>query len=265
MDAARLMQFEEGLLKYMTDPDSCSATESTDARQLCDMCDKWLADKQVPGAPSPNEIWQACVNVLEQPSPLEKLAPAAEEAAPGSRIVSVVTRTRSVVEQDTARAADFVLVLARLFTSSNAHEEAAKACLYAIETCPGLMAELTDVAIPDHAPPDGPAERWRETDFAKTVDMLLDVAIRARLPLGRELGEALVRHRTVLQFASSVVGSARTRRGEGRVHHNVRGVPCLALLCFALLCRALPCLALPCVPGCPGASAFRSASSPNML
>jgi hypothetical protein len=216
MEDAGLMQFENGLLQHLTDPSFRNAAESAGARQLCDTCDKWLSGKPAQGAPSPSEIWQACVNVLEHPVAADPKAPLRTPA------VSQI-RTRSVVEQDTARAADFVLVLARLFASSAAYEEAAKACLYAIEACPCLMAELTNVAIPDHAPPDGEAERWRQTDFAKTVDTLLDSATRARLSLGRELGEALIRHRTVRQFDGSVADGKRVIAGVA--YHNVRGAP----------------------------------------
>ena len=115
------------------------------------------------------------MNVLEASAAKPGVAKsgAAAVASPGSRMITVVTRTKSVVEQDTARAADFVLVLARLFASSAAYKEAAKACLYVVEACPCLIAELTGVTIPDHAPADGAAEHWRDTDFAKTVYALL--------------------------------------------------------------------------------------------
>ena len=222
------MQFEEGLLQHLTDPYCCSAAESSAAWHLCD---KWLSGKSGQGtSPSPTEIWQACVNVLEHPLVAHAAAPppgTAADARPGSRMVTVVTRTRSVLEQDTARAAEFVLVLARLFASSAAYEEAAKACLYAIEACPCLMAELMDVAAPDHAPADGVAERWRETDFAKTVGMLLDSATRARVPLGRELGEALIRHCVVRRFDHSVADGKHVVAGVA--YHNVRGAPVLLL------------------------------------
>ncbi len=220
-----LLQFEEGLLQHLTDPSFRNVAESTGARQLCDTCARWLSGKPAQGVPSPTEIWQACVNVLEHPVAADTNAPlgTAAVAHARSRMVTVVTRTRSVVEQDTARAADFVLVLARLFSTSAAYEEAAKACLYAIETCPCLMAELTHVAIPDHAPLDGEAQRWRQTDFATTVETLLNSATRARFPVGRQLGEALIRHRTVRQFDGSV---ADGKYGVvGVANHNVRGAP----------------------------------------
>ena len=225
MEAAGLTQFEEGLLQHLTDPDFRSVAESSAAGKLCDMCGKWLSGEPAHGtSPSPTEIWQACVNVLEHPA--HAAAPplgTAADARPGSRMVAVVTRTRSVLEQDTARAAEIVLVLARLFASSAAYKEAAKACLYAIEACPCLMAELTDVATPDHAPADGVAERWRETDFARTVGMLLDSATRARLPLGRELGEALIRHCVVRPFDHSVADGKQVVAAVA--YHNVRGAP----------------------------------------
>ena len=37
--------------------------------------------------------------------------------------------------------------------------------------------ELTGIAIPGHAPPDAKVEQWRDIDFAKTVDTLLDLSL----------------------------------------------------------------------------------------
>ena len=87
--------------------------------------------------------------------------------------------------------------------------------------CPAAESPIVaDVTIPDHGSANETgAERWRETDFAKTVEMLLDAAVRAKLPLGHELGEALVRRRTIRVFECNVVGN----RSAGRVPHNVRG------------------------------------------
>lgn len=229
MKAPGLMKFEEGLLKHLTDPQFCSAAESSDARKLSDMCFKWLSGQPAQAKVSPAEIWQAAVNVLETPLVAERAAGkpgTAGLATLSSRMVAVVTRTKCVVHLDTARAADFVLVLARLFASSAAYEEAAKACLYAVETCPCLLAELTGITIPDHAPPDAKVEQWRDTDFAKTVDTLLDSATRAKLSLGRELGEALVRHRAGRQFENSVADGKHGATGV--VHYNVRGASCRA-------------------------------------
>ena len=219
-----LMQFEEGLRQHLADPEFPNAATSPGAQQLCDWCDKWLSAKPTKATPSPADIWQACVNALEQASvvPSAKAARKSSTINSGLRMISVVARTRSLVDRDTARAADFVLVLARLFASSAAHEHAAKACLYAIEACPCLIAELTYVPIPDHAPEDGAAERWRETDFAKTVDMLLDSATRARVPLGQELGKAIVRHRIMHQFEHSILEGKQDVADIGR--YNVRGV-----------------------------------------
>ena len=200
-DAAVTIQGFPALVRaYMADRGCRAAAVSADARRLAQACERWLQDKMAPGAPSPWEMWSACEAALEEPE--------AEGGAP-------------LVRRDAARAADLLLLLAERFHAGAAHEEAARACLYALRCCPALVAELGEagVAVPDHGPAGGAAERWRETDFAKAVGLLLDAAVRARLPLGRELGEALVAHRTIRLFRSSVQG----QDADGRVPHNVRG------------------------------------------
>jgi hypothetical protein len=114
------------------------------------------------------------------------------------------------------RAADLVLTVADIFAAHGADSEAAVACLYVMQTCPSILAELNDIAIPNHSTA-AKAERWRSTDFCKTVIALLDSAMRAKLPLGRQLGEAIVKRRAVLQY-SHCAGNE-----SGLVECNTRG------------------------------------------
>jgi hypothetical protein len=123
----------------------------------------------------------------------------------------MVTR-RNVTPLRLRRAADLVLTLVELFGINGADAEAAKACLHVIDTCPSIIAELTNVSIPDHSSSTRKEQidRWRLTDFSKTVSTLLDGAIRAKLPLGRELGEA-------------IYGAGRCAGATGAVECNTRG------------------------------------------
>ena len=131
----------------------------------------------------------------------------------------MVTR-RNVTPLRLRRAADLVLTLVELFGINGADAEAAKACLHVIDTCPSIIAELTNVSIPDHSSSTRKEQidRWRLTDFSKTVSTLLDGAIRAKLPLGRELGEAIVRRRTIHHY-----GAGRCAGATGAVECNTRG------------------------------------------
>lgn len=119
------------------------------------------------------------------------------------------------------------LTIVELFGINGADTEAAKACLYVIDTCPSILAELNDVETPDHTTSD--SERWRVTDFSKTVSTLLDSAMRAKLPLGRELGEAIVRRRTIRHYEYSAGNPS------GQVACNTRGA-CTLLRASIMSC-----------------------------